>query len=165
MCYCTMCFQTKNVKYVLLYGVVQILLFSILSITPIVYEKDGVMIRKASLGEEYEVGGWITSYSWIKLGYENDKYEPKYSDIIYVMIVNHEIIGYFMVYNIINMDENNIVPLYAKELFLYDFVVDIRAYSKYSKILIDFMLNYAKQNGYYAITINKIERAKIKNIK
>ncbi len=38
MCYCTMCFQTKNVKYVLLYGVVQILLFSILTITPIIYE-------------------------------------------------------------------------------------------------------------------------------
>ena len=38
MCYCTMCFQTKNVKYVLLYGVVQILLFSVLSITPMVYE-------------------------------------------------------------------------------------------------------------------------------
>lgn len=38
MCYCTMCFQSKNVKYVLLYGVVQILLFSILSVTPMVYE-------------------------------------------------------------------------------------------------------------------------------
>lgn len=39
MCYCTMCFQTKNIKYVLLYGVVQVLLFSILSITPMIYEK------------------------------------------------------------------------------------------------------------------------------
>lgn len=38
MCYCTMCFQTKNVKYVLLYGVVQVLLMSVLSITPMVYE-------------------------------------------------------------------------------------------------------------------------------
>ncbi len=38
MCYCTMCFQTRDVKYVLLYGVVQVLLFSILSITPMVYE-------------------------------------------------------------------------------------------------------------------------------
>ena len=39
MCYCTMCFQTKDIKYVLLYGVVQVLLFSILSITPMIYEK------------------------------------------------------------------------------------------------------------------------------
>lgn len=39
MCYCTMCFQTKNMKYVLLYGVVQVLLLSILSITPMVYEQ------------------------------------------------------------------------------------------------------------------------------
>lgn len=38
MCYCTMCFQTKNVKYVLLYGVVQIMLFSVLTVTPIIYE-------------------------------------------------------------------------------------------------------------------------------
>ncbi len=39
MCYCTMCFQTQNVKYVLLYGVVQILLFSVLSVTPMIYER------------------------------------------------------------------------------------------------------------------------------
>ncbi len=39
MCYCTMCFQTKDIKYVLLYGVVQVLIFSILSITPMVYER------------------------------------------------------------------------------------------------------------------------------
>lgn len=38
MCFCTLCFQSKNVKYVLLYGVVQILLLSILSISPMVYE-------------------------------------------------------------------------------------------------------------------------------
>lgn len=38
MCYCTMCFQTRNIEYVLLYGVVQILLLSILTITPMVYE-------------------------------------------------------------------------------------------------------------------------------
>lgn len=44
MCYCTMCFQTKNAKYVLLYGVVQILLFSILSITPMVYEDLNIVL-------------------------------------------------------------------------------------------------------------------------
>ena len=38
MCYCTLCYLSKNVKYVLLYGVVQVLLFSILSITPMIYE-------------------------------------------------------------------------------------------------------------------------------
>ncbi len=39
MCFCTMCFQTNDIKYVLLFGVVQVLLFSILSITPLVYER------------------------------------------------------------------------------------------------------------------------------
>ncbi len=38
LCYCTMCFKTKDVKYVLLYGGAQILLFSILSITPMIYD-------------------------------------------------------------------------------------------------------------------------------
>lgn len=38
MCYCTMCFQTKSAKYVLLFGIVQVLLISILSITPMIYE-------------------------------------------------------------------------------------------------------------------------------
>lgn len=44
MCYCTMCFQTKNAKYVLLYGVVQILLFSILTVTPIIYDKINLLL-------------------------------------------------------------------------------------------------------------------------
>lgn len=39
MCYCTMCFQTQSAKYVLLFGAVQILMISILSITPMVYEE------------------------------------------------------------------------------------------------------------------------------
>ncbi len=39
MCYCTMCFQTKSAKYVLLFGVVQVLLIAILTITPMIYEK------------------------------------------------------------------------------------------------------------------------------
>lgn len=39
LCYCNMGFQTKNVKFVLLYGAVQVLLFTILSVTPLVYEK------------------------------------------------------------------------------------------------------------------------------
>lgn len=38
LCYATMCYQSKNIMYALLCGVVQVLLFSILSITPMVYE-------------------------------------------------------------------------------------------------------------------------------
>ncbi len=44
MCYCTMCFQTKSAKYVLLFGVVQILLIAILTITPMIYEKINKML-------------------------------------------------------------------------------------------------------------------------
>lgn len=38
MCYCMMCFQTKSAKYILLFGVVQVLLIAMLSITPMIYE-------------------------------------------------------------------------------------------------------------------------------
>ena len=44
MCFCTMCFQTKSAKYVLLFGVVQILLISILTITPMLYENINKML-------------------------------------------------------------------------------------------------------------------------
>jgi len=44
MCYCTMCFQTKSAKYVLLFGVVQVLLISILTITPMLYENINKML-------------------------------------------------------------------------------------------------------------------------
>ena len=126
--------------------------------THVKYEVDGVKIRPASLDEEYEIGGWCSSYPWIKIGYEYDKYESKYSDTTYVMIINHEIVGYFMAYSEINIGNNNIIPICGKELILYDFVVDIRAYSKYSRVLINYMINYARYNGYNAITLNKVEK-------
>lgn len=39
LCFCAMCVQTRDIKYILLYGVSQVLLFSILTITPMIYEK------------------------------------------------------------------------------------------------------------------------------
>ena len=44
---------------------------------PIRYKKEGIKIRPASLGEEYEIGGWATSYNWIKIGYEYEKYTSR----------------------------------------------------------------------------------------
>ncbi len=127
------------------------------------YNKDGIVIRRASLGEEYDIGGWITSYDWIKMGYEYSEYENKYSDISYVMVINKEIYGYFLAYNEVVMDNNSILPLYGKSLVLFDFAVDIRTYSKYTKIFINFMIRYAKQNGYNVITIRKIDKYSLFN--
>lgn len=39
LCFCTLCFQTKDVKYVMLYGVIQVLLFAILTVTPMIYSR------------------------------------------------------------------------------------------------------------------------------
>lgn len=44
MCFCTMCFQTKSAKYVLLFGVVQVQLIAILTITPMIYEQINKML-------------------------------------------------------------------------------------------------------------------------
>lgn len=38
-CYCAMCVKTRDMKYVLLYGVSQVLLGSILTVTPMIYER------------------------------------------------------------------------------------------------------------------------------
>lgn len=126
--------------------------------THITYKKNGVEIRPASLGEEYCVGNWISSYSGIKFGYEVSSYDTKYSDIIYVMTINKSIVGYFMAYKEINIGNNPNLPLYSKELIIYDLVVLVRAYAKYSKILIDHLISYANYNGYKAISFNKIEK-------
>ena len=44
----------------------------------ITYKSKEVVIRPASLDEEYEVGGWATTYPWVRMGYEDYKNEPKY---------------------------------------------------------------------------------------
>ena len=126
--------------------------------THISYNKNNVQIRSASLDEEYEVGRWCLNYPWIKIGYQYEEYKSKYSDITYVMVLNNEIIGYFMAFNEINIGSNIDLPLYSKELILYDFAVDTKAYSKYSKILINYLVQYAKNDGYNVITIHKEEK-------
>ena len=97
------------------------------------------------------------------MGYEDTKYRPHYADTRYIMFVNGFITGYFMVYSEINVKENAVIPKYQKELIIYDFSVDIRAYAKYSKILIDFLLKYAAYNGYYAVAVKKIEEYNLFN--
>ena len=102
--------------------------------THVNYKKDGVVIRPATLHEEYDIGNWTTYYVWIKLGYEYSEYESLYSDIMYVMTINGSLIGYFLAYNSINIGDNPNIPLYNKEMVVYDLVVDVRAYAKYTKI-------------------------------
>ena len=46
--------------------------------THVVYNKDNVVIRPATLHEEYEIGNWIKSYPWIKIGFVNQKVNKKY---------------------------------------------------------------------------------------
>lgn len=126
--------------------------------THVNYKKDGVVIRPATLHEEYDIGNWTTYYDWIKLGYEYSEYESLYSDIMYVMTINGSLIGYFLAYNSINIGDNPNIPLYNKEMVVYDLVVDVRAYAKYTKILIDYIIKYSNYNGYKAVVFYKVDK-------
>ena len=100
------------------------------NLKPIHYDKEGIKIRPASLDEEYEIGGWASSYNWIKIKNEYEKYTSKYSDINYVMTDKFGIFGYFLANQEINVGNNPNIPLYSKELIICDFAVDARAYAK-----------------------------------
>ena len=126
--------------------------------THVNYKKDGVVIRPATLHEEYDIGNWTKYYDWIKLGYEYSEYESLYSDILYVMTINGSLIGYFLAYNRVNTGDNPNIPLYNKEMVVYDLVVDVRAYAKYTKILMDYIIKYSNYNGYKAVAFYKVDK-------
>ena len=107
---------------------------------PIRYKKEGIKNTPATLGEEYE------------------KYTSRYSDINYVITNKFGIFGYFLANQEINVGNNLNIPLYSKELIICDFVVDTKAYSKYSKILIDFIIKYARDKGYSVVTFYKSDK-------
>ena len=117
-----------------------------------------VAIKKVNVCDIYEVGNWASCYPWIRLGYKVEDYTSKYSDIMYCIKNKFGIFGYFLVYNIINVNKDDIIPLYNKKLVLYDFAIDSRAYAKYGLMLMNYLIKYAKNNGYKAIEIKKIDK-------
>lgn len=120
-------------------------------------KKDKIIVKPAGVCDIYEIGNWTDSYSWIKLGYKDKDYDSKYSDVAFYVTKNKDIVGYYMAYNIVNLNKDDIVPLYRKKLVLYDFAISDRAYAKLGKILINYMIEYARKNGYYAIEVKKNE--------
>lgn len=125
--------------------------------THINYKKDGVEIRPASLHEECEIGNWPSTYPWIKLGYEDESISHRYSDIMYVMRLNNDVMAYFNACNEINIGENKFLPLYSKELKISDLAVSLKAYARYGKILFDYLIEYSIYNGYKAISFKNVE--------
>lgn len=125
-----------------------------------IYNKRNIKIKPVGVCDIYEIGNWSECYSCVKLGYLNNEYQPKYSDISFYIKFKEVIIGYFMVYNIINVNNEDVIPLYSKKLVLYDFAVSPRAYAKFGKILIDYLLKFARKQAYAAIEIKKNEKNK-----
>lgn len=114
-----------------------------------------ITVSKVGVCDVYEIGNWTDCYPSIKLGFKRDDYRAKYSDLSFYLKENDDIIGYFTAQNVINLNGQDLIPLYSKKLELCDFAVSQRAYAKYGMILLDFLLNYAKNNGYNAVVIKK----------
>lgn len=121
-------------------------------------KKFNISIEPVSVCDAYEVGNWTNYYPFLKFGYKVDNYETKISDISFCLKDNGEICGYFMAYNFVNVDKTDIIPLYSKKLVLYDCAISARAYARCGVFLINFLINYAKNNGYMAIEIKKVSK-------
>lgn len=120
--------------------------------------KSKIVVEPTGVCDAYEVGNWTDYYSSIKLGYKVDDYESKIFDTSFCIKDNGVIVGYFLAYNVVNVDEKSALPLYSRKLVLYDFAISARGYAKYGLILINFLINYAKNNGYKAVEIKKIDK-------
>lgn len=118
-------------------------------------KKSKITVHPIGVCDIYEVGNWPSTYSFIKLGYELDKCDLKYSDIGFLIRDKAGISGYAIHKNAVIVDGQDALPIYSKKMVLCDFAISARAYAKYGKILIDHMINYARQNGYVAIEIKK----------
>lgn len=123
-------------------------------------EKSKISVKSVGIDETYEVGDWTSDDPFLKLGYKDDDYEAKISDTSFCIKDNGYVIGYFKAYNVVNVDENDIIPPCSKKLALYDFAISAKAYAKYGLILINFLINFAKNNGYKAVEIKKISKYK-----
>lgn len=117
-----------------------------------------IVVEPVGVCDIYEVGNWTDYYSFIKLGYKVDDYKSKIFDTSFYIKDNGAIVGYFLAYNVVNVDDQGALPLYSRKLVLYDFAISARAYSKYGLLLINFLIDYAKNNGYKAIEIKKIDK-------
>lgn len=120
-------------------------------------KKAKILVEAFDEYDEWESGNFI-DYPPLKLGYKIDDHKAKMSDISFRVKDNGAIWGYFKASNVINISQNDIMPLYSKKLVLYDFAVFSKSYEKYGLILINFLINYAKNNGYKAIEIKKISK-------
>lgn len=118
-------------------------------------KKSKITVLPVGVCDTYEVGNWTDCYPSVKLGYKNDNHLSQLSDTSFYVKDQDKILGYFMVYNIVNLQPNAAVPLYSKKLVLYDFAVSARAYAKYGLILLNFLITYAQNNGYAAIEIQQ----------
>lgn len=121
-------------------------------------KKSKISVESIGGDDAYEIGNWTSYDPLLKLGYKDDDYEARIYDMSFCIKDNGMTIGYFKVYDIIIVDENDILPLYSKKLVLYDFAISARAYARYGLILINFLINYAKDNGYKAVEIKKVSK-------
>lgn len=124
----------------------------------LINKESKVIIEEVGVCDFNNIGHWVDSYPTIKLGYYNESYKGKYSDIAYCIKNEKGIFGYFICHNIVNVEENSIIPLYSRKLVLEDMAIDDNAFVKFGIMLVDYLLKYATSNGYKAVEIKKINK-------
>lgn len=67
--------------------------------------KSKIVVEPTGVCDTYEVGNWTDYYSFIKLGYKVDAYTSKIFDTSFCIKDNGVIVGYFLAYNVVNVDE------------------------------------------------------------
>ena len=92
------------------------------------------------------------------LVYKSNKNECiLYSDSIFYMKKNGCVVGYFIVKKAINLEKQHTLNYGDFFIKLLDFGIDSKSVKKDSKVLINYLINYAKKIGCHAIEVKTNE--------
>lgn len=125
--------------------------------TPI-YKKDGYFIKLAGVCDAESFGDWYKDNDEKMLVYKSNKNECiLYSDSIFYMKKNGCVVGYFIVKKAINLEKQHTLNYGDFFIKLLDFGIDSKSVKKDSKVLINYLINYAKKIGCHAIEVKTNE--------
>ena len=121
------------------------------------YKAKGYLICPAGVCDEYELCDWYTYKIRKSLCYSHDKnYSVLYADTVYKMKKFDELIGYFIVKRLFSFS----LPFLTsgdRIIKLIEFAIISHDYKDDAKVLLTYLVNYAKKQGCGAIEIETKE--------
>ena len=109
------------------------------------YDKDGIVVKWAGIGDVYSIGGWCADMEEGDVCYEcSPDFEQTWSHDQMIITAEKSIVGYSIGIDCTLTEENGYAKPYEKEYKVFDFVVDCGESSeKLSKILLNQLIKYA----------------------